>query len=36
MEDRKGKESKYTESGINKNMDELLFSDYDNIPEEDI
>lgn len=35
MEDRKGKESKYTESGINKNMDELLFSDYDNIPEEE-
>lgn len=35
MEDRKGKESKYTKSGINKNTDELLFSDYDNIPEEE-
>ena len=35
MEDRKGKESKYTESGINKNTDELLFSDYNNIPEEE-
>lgn len=35
MEDRKGKESKYTESGINKNTDELLSSDYDNIPEEE-
>ena len=33
MEDRKGKESKYTESGINKNTYELLFRDYDNIPE---
>ena len=35
MEDRKGKESKYTESGINKNTYELLFSDYNNIPEEE-
>ena len=35
MEDRKGKESKYTESGINKNTYELLFRDYDNIPEKE-
>lgn len=27
--------SKYTESGINKNTYELLFSDYDNIPEKE-
>lgn len=29
------KESKYNESGINKNTYELLFSDYDNIPEDE-
>lgn len=27
--------SKYTESGINKNTYELLFRDYDNIPEKE-
>lgn len=29
------KESKYNDSGINKNTYELLFSDYDNIPEDE-
>lgn len=29
------KESKYNKSGINKNKYELLFSDYDNIPEDE-
>ncbi len=35
MESVDSKKTKYTESGINKNTYELLFSDYNNIPEKE-